>query len=110
MRVVRYAVLATVTANSTPVQASSVTVASMAPGSRIYVNGYEVGTTPARVALSTRRENEITVRGVEGEHTFRVASQPWLILGVFATPAWLVDRLNGGEDELWELDQTLPGA
>lgn len=107
MRVVRYAVLATVTAHSSPLQASSVTVASMAPGSRIYVNGHPVGTTPARIALSTQRENEITVRGVEGEHTCRIEPQPWLILGVYATPAWLVDRLNEPEDN-WD-DVTLPG-
>jgi PEGA domain-containing protein len=107
MRVVRYAVLATVTANSPPVRATSVTVTSMAPGSRIYVNGQHVGTTPARIALSARHENEITVRGAEGEHTCRISAQPWIIHGVYATPAWLVERLNGPDE--WGLDATLPG-
>jgi PEGA domain-containing protein len=109
MRVVRYAVLATVTAHSAP-GATAVTVTSMAPGSPIYVNGHRVGATPARIPISTRRDSEITVCGAEGQHTCRQGrfdAQPWLILGVYATPSWLVDRMRTEDDE-W-LDITQPG-
>lgn len=94
----RFAVLATAARGGAPSTArtTAVTVTSMAPGAAIFVDERQVGVTPARVTLLTRREHEVTVRSSAGEHTCRVRPRAAIeILGIFASPDWLVDLLNG---------------
>jgi hypothetical protein len=116
MRFVSFTVLATLGASGCATllkdQHQSVTVTSMTPGSPIFVDGMQVALTPARISLSTKRDHVITVRGQAGEHSCRLessASIGWVILGIVASPAWLVDLVTGSWRSLEITECTLPG-
>ena len=109
MNIATFAVLATAVPAGVPhTMMTAVTVTSMAPGAAIFIDDRQVGVTPARIALSSRRDYELTVRGTGGEHTCRIEPRAAIvILGVVASPAWLVDLANGTFE--WDFDVTLPG-
>ena len=117
MRIVSFAVFATLSSSGCATllkaQHQSVTVTSMAPGSAIFVDGMQVGVTPARISLTTKQDHVITVRGQEGEHSCRLGSSAsigWVILGIVATPAWLVDLVTGSWNSLDITECMMPGV
>jgi hypothetical protein len=99
MRIVSFGVLATICSPGGAMAGHrAVTVTSMAPGAAIFVDGMQVAVTPARISLPARRGHVITVRGRAGEHTCRLASGApggWVIRGLVASRAWLVELVNG---------------
>jgi hypothetical protein len=115
IRIASFAVLATVVSSGCATvlkpKQSSVTITSMAPGSAIYLDGMQVAVTPARLTVSNKQDHEITVHGAGGEHTCRLeshASVGWVILGIVASPAWIVDLITGDWRSLDVTECTMP--
>ena len=78
-------------------KSAPVTVTSATPGAQVLVDGMPAGVTPTRLALSTRTDHLIVVRAATGEQSCQIrarAATGWVVLGIVATPAWIVDLIT----------------